>query len=438
MQQELPGLVGEGFESIGKYGIGFFSTFMWGDHVKVITRRFDEGPRDSRVLEFSKGLKQPPILRPATENEQLNEPGTTVQVRLRQSPKLPTGFLWTARRSRISLAELCANLCPASAVTIHVSERSSTWRKSVSANDWKSLPPKRLLKRVLTEGEMVDRTERNAHVQRYADSLRDITDTNGRMLARACIMPKLSLGVGRGATFHGVVSIGGFRSSALSGVAGVFVGHPVRAARDVGVPIADGAVVGDWASEQSRLLTQVTAESDVLYECAQVIRALGGACPRIPIAEHRRGWLTSEEIAQMAGSSEEFALLQDATFSLDFARDKSVILDDVLVTSGGLPGVLQTGHMPSDSDYIFIDWPRWRAETWTSDWGFRQRTLEGAVIEALADGWSVPVEQVLKASEFATDSKPLERTVADVPTKRKSASKVNIMAIIRRAPRPIH
>jgi Histidine kinase-, DNA gyrase B-, and HSP90-like ATPase len=37
--QEFPGLASAGMKARGKYGIGFFSVFMLGDHVRVVTRR---------------------------------------------------------------------------------------------------------------------------------------------------------------------------------------------------------------------------------------------------------------------------------------------------------------------------------------------------------------------------------------------------------------
>jgi hypothetical protein len=39
MHKEFPGLAAKGFESTGRYGIGFFSAFTWGDRIQVITRR---------------------------------------------------------------------------------------------------------------------------------------------------------------------------------------------------------------------------------------------------------------------------------------------------------------------------------------------------------------------------------------------------------------
>lgn len=68
MLREHPGLVSRGFEPQGRFGIGFFSVFMWGDHVKVITRRPEDHIESTRVLEFSQGLSGKPVLRPANKS----------------------------------------------------------------------------------------------------------------------------------------------------------------------------------------------------------------------------------------------------------------------------------------------------------------------------------------------------------------------------------
>lgn len=52
---EFPGLLSKGFQHVGRFGIGFFSVFMLGQTVRVTTRRYDEGPLDTRVLEFATG-----------------------------------------------------------------------------------------------------------------------------------------------------------------------------------------------------------------------------------------------------------------------------------------------------------------------------------------------------------------------------------------------
>ncbi len=53
-----PGLVSSpGFEPTGRFGIGFFAIFMIADDVKVISRPYQAGVRDSKTLHFHNGLK---------------------------------------------------------------------------------------------------------------------------------------------------------------------------------------------------------------------------------------------------------------------------------------------------------------------------------------------------------------------------------------------
>jgi hypothetical protein len=111
MREEHPGLLGKAFEAIGKYGIGFFSVFMWGDRVRVTTRRYDAGLDDTKVLSFDAGLQSRPILRKAEKGEQLQDGGTRVRVWYNKEFELGRRHLedsakgWTKR-----LAWLCPTL----------------------------------------------------------------------------------------------------------------------------------------------------------------------------------------------------------------------------------------------------------------------------------------------------------------------------------------
>jgi len=67
--QEFPGLASAGMKARGKYGIGFFSVFMLGDHVRVVTRRFDRDLRSAKILEFRNGLGSRPNLMEAAPEE---------------------------------------------------------------------------------------------------------------------------------------------------------------------------------------------------------------------------------------------------------------------------------------------------------------------------------------------------------------------------------
>jgi hypothetical protein len=56
MVEEFPGLAAKGMASLGQFGIGFFSVFILGDHVRVITRRPDHAESDALLLEFRDGI----------------------------------------------------------------------------------------------------------------------------------------------------------------------------------------------------------------------------------------------------------------------------------------------------------------------------------------------------------------------------------------------
>jgi hypothetical protein len=81
---EFPGLQSSVHRLRGRYGIGFFSIFMWSEEVTVSSRRFNDGVNSSQVLEFRQGLETRPLLRPAALNEKSSKWTTQIQVKLKK------------------------------------------------------------------------------------------------------------------------------------------------------------------------------------------------------------------------------------------------------------------------------------------------------------------------------------------------------------------
>jgi hypothetical protein len=52
----------------------------------------------------------------------------------------------------------------------------------------------------------------------------------------------------------GDVAVGGLRSMGLKQIAGVLVGRPERAARDLATPVVSGAALSRWATAQATLM----------------------------------------------------------------------------------------------------------------------------------------------------------------------------------------
>ncbi len=63
VRNRLPGLADGGFRPSGRFGIGFFSVFLLGDQVELITRRYDASLADARRLTFD-GPSHRPLLTP--------------------------------------------------------------------------------------------------------------------------------------------------------------------------------------------------------------------------------------------------------------------------------------------------------------------------------------------------------------------------------------
>src|SRR5690606_4109543 len=101
-------------------GIGFFSVFMWGGRVKIVTRRIQDAARETRVLEFESGLATRPILRAADELERIQYGGTRVRVWLDPSIGGPGGILESFQRNHGRGISSFALLCAKVAATLDV------------------------------------------------------------------------------------------------------------------------------------------------------------------------------------------------------------------------------------------------------------------------------------------------------------------------------
>ncbi|KUJ56517.1 HD domain-containing protein [Chryseobacterium aquaticum] len=426
MHEELPGLESKGFSSTGKYGIGFFSVFMWGEKVSVSSKRFENGRDSTMILEFNKGASSRPILRKANDTEVIKDGGTRIRVWLSNSRILDKLLeKHDRKRNKIKLSELIESLCPSIDCNIILEEKSVS-KKIIQANDWITIDPLSLLKRIIGVSYYNELTKSEKQLlAKLSKNMSLLKEDNGKIVGRLALYKEDSKRVER-FSIEGKVTIGGMSSSGLNGLLGILVGKSDRASRDVGVPIASSTVIKEWATEQADFLSKLKFDGTTEIECASVIRCLGGNTSSLKIANVKIGFVSYKELMKMVRETnyESYLVVQDAAIYV-YERDnncKISFFDNVIWVGTGMPGILQTQNID-----LWIDWP----ERNTKD-RFQSRTLDGLVTEALSEVWKKKVSSILKISDESTDEKSYKGAVGSIDGKEVIIEHLDIIRKIKK------
>lgn len=405
MHQEIPQLEYKGFQSTGKYGIGFFSVFMWGKKVSVASKRFEAGRDETLILEFNEGLNSRPILRKAETEEVIKDGGTRVKVWLSNSRTLDKLLEINERkRHSITKRELIESLCPSIDCNVVLIDKGGK-NKIISANDWISLPPTDFIKRTLgiSRFKSLSKSQQNL-LDKLSSNIELITDGKGEVVGRALLYvegdrkDELKL--------DGIVTVGGFKTTGLTGLIGIFVGRNIRASRDVGVPIVSDEKLAIWAQSQAKKLQKLKLDEETQIECASYVRRCGGLTDGFKIAYHKDGALNYNELVEKLKlvAKDELYLVQDAAIS-NYERDNKcniVFKNNVIWVEMAYMGILQTRNIET-----FVWWPNSKInEEYDAN-----DNLEGLVIKALCDVWNCSVEELNKASLISSDDKSYEGVV---------------------------
>jgi hypothetical protein len=402
MVEEHPGLAATNFEPQGRFGIGFYSVFMWGERVSIITRSIRDSREGTRVLEFGNGLSSRPLLRRAEEDEELADPGTTVRVWLKRNAREKGGLLakhsFSAKDGRRSeerdwsLAELCEWLCPLSDVSIEIDENGRT-SHPVIANDWLSIGAEKLLYRLMLHSVKDDRICRTKQFKTLAARLRPFSLPSGECVGRGALtldhMPHYEQKDLPIPFCH--TTAGCFRGwdNQWSEIAGVLLGKPTTASRVPSDALAYDRldVCGQWATEQARLIAKESLDPVTQCQFALEVRGLGGSTGDLIIARDERDLCSFKTIAARSDFPDQIELHSELW--LDANRQLRPLSNGQIGVSMGAMGGGARGHEKPD--------PQNRSShaTWLTYWV----SLWGAVIEAIALAWNVPLDEVLNASD---------------------------------------
>jgi hypothetical protein len=308
--QEFPGLISTGMNAIGRYGIGFFSVFMIGSLVRVISRRFDLAETSARGLEFRDGTVSRPILAETARGQPPVDGGTRIEILLKKAPRDKGGILHSdkAGENVLTLKQLVASIAPNLDVSIEVEEAGKT-DAAVDSGDWLALSDSDLLAR-LNPSDIFGKYRHGSVTSHSA--IRPIIDETGKAIARAFIQPRSFYESG------GWVTIGGLRASRMSNIQGLFMGETLTASRDSALPIVSKELLAAWATEQAMIISSSRADELYKAKCAEVVLECGGSIGDLPIAcLGPNTWLSTDEMRERFHTTSEVTITFDGEFSYE-------------------------------------------------------------------------------------------------------------------------
>ena len=311
--QEFPGLIAKGMNAIGRYGIGFFSVFMLGKVVRVISRRCDRGEDSARLLEFRDGTTSRPILSNSAQGQAPIDGGTRVEVLLKTDPHGRGGLLRgdPHRDNVMTLQQLVASVAPNVAVSIEVEEKGVV-STATTPGDWITLGDSAFLSRLDPLGNAD--TSKSSH----SAAMRVINGDDGTPLGRAFIKPSDYFWRARG-----WVTVGGLRATQLANIQGLLIGETLTASRSSAVPAVPKDCLAKWATEQAGIITKSNSDELVKAMCAEVVLECGGSLEGLPIVCYGQGeWLNEEQFRLRLNGLNELAIQFDGEFSYDEERDE--------------------------------------------------------------------------------------------------------------------
>ena len=349
--EEFPGLISAGMNSIGRFGIGFFSVFMLGTVVRVYSRRCDRGKETGRLLEFRDGTGARPILAPCESKPVPIDCGTRVEVNLNLDPTEPRGLLAaeSSYSGPISLESLVGAVAPNLDVAI-VTKSENGVKVIANPGDWLFMSQPDLLCRLAPSDRWIE-----GDADRESKMLmRPVKDSSGRVYGRAFISPNQYSFSGK----KGWVTVSGLRSAPLSNVSGILLGEALTASRNSANPLATAEAMAAWASEQADLIVSTVKDEERQALCAEVVLECGGNVGRLKVVKWGSEWMNAQEFGSKLRRSKE--LIVSFTGEFDYDEDKDEvhprdfrddfeILDNVLIVERYNGSILSHGN---------VRWPR--------------------------------------------------------------------------------
>lgn len=331
LRREWPGLAATGFDPVGRFGIGFFSVFMLGTHVKVTTHRQTGSTEDRNtqwVLEFVQGIDSRPSLREPLPSEALKRHGTCISVRLLDKAKLfrvrKTSLdifngLSSTKEAPLTLMQVVGALAPALEVDVFTQEANDKKVKAVATGDWREMEPLSLIDRISPGRVALYPQWLSNDLSVASSNLSPMIGMKGEVQGRCAIVEHSDSLFGLQA---GIVTVGGLYGGTIHGLAGIIVGKQADLLnRSVAIPIVEQDALSAWADKQANLLR---AAKQLTWKRSARLLALGAASDELLVITHGTEDWTANRLAYELKNLDEIWLLEDREYQYQSDLDEVI------------------------------------------------------------------------------------------------------------------
>jgi hypothetical protein len=354
-RDEWPGLESSGLETIGKFGIGFFSIFLLGEHIKVVSRRYDAGKLDARLLEFeSIGLR--PLVRSPAESEMHEDYVTTVSVKIdEQKIRDENEFSFrpsnlpakTTNLSEWLLKRVRHIMRLVSGVDVEILLETPS-NNLLHAPNWTTIAPETFLT------EVVPQNLGASFLAAYAPRLRILRDDNGVIYGRAALSVSGRPSYRIISPLSGI-SVGGFFvARGPEGLVGLLTGDTIDASRHSAKEKVPAEVLANWATEQAQLVTEDYFSLGERLYAAERVDMLGGDPKDLPFVFCGGDLVTRSQFVEIALREGEIHFLLDARYEDRLYWVNISNINIGMLSDNMLPNICAFGWKERDtSDTVF-------------------------------------------------------------------------------------
>lgn len=384
MLEEHPGLMAKDIKATGKYGIGFFSSFMIGDDITITTRKCNKAQEDTHVIEFRSGLNARPIIRNAMPHEYLIDGGTKIRITISNINTFNKIFEVSPKKT-LTLSELCTAIAPALDVELVVSEKDNVQR--IPKDNWIKCSNHEFINLLasLTHQYFEDIECTTEFLHMAAENIQFVYDDSEQIIGRAFLSQTMR---GNAHNLMGCMVVGGLVETKMSGISGILVGKNTNAARNDSIIVASRETMSEWVSQQAQLVTRLYDQKQQMY-ISQIVRMLNGNPGSLPIAFFEGKYINYLEIEEIIKDKDEIIIVDDFFYNYranDF--DNLTYEQNIFFTPiSGVPSIFHSKRLNSVNDYV------------GEQWNFNL-TCSGFIAEVVSKAWDIELSKCIDVIEW--------------------------------------